>query len=450
MILSENEKRIFNAMREGIVVIDTDATIVFANDAYRRFLNLEAGGGDVGDLTGYPLRLLRPGARLPEVLVRRQPMVHEVRREEKDLYFVNMYPVFDTDGKTLLGGLSVVTFAEEAGAFRIKLDEVERRNRQLLRSISKAPWTFRDVVAKAESSAACKALAERVAFSDAPVLLTGESGVGKDVYAQAIHNASSRADGVFTAVNCATLSPETLDSELFGYVGGAFPGAHSDGKIGLFEAAAGGTLLLNGISELRPDIQSKLLRALQEHKIRPIGAVNEIPVDVRIIAVSNEDLEACIAERRFRADLYYRLNTFRIHLPPLRERREDVPILARLFLAELSASQRRSLRLSDAAMERLLRHSWPGNVRELHNVLEFSACLCADGVIGPESLPPNVGSGAERETSTLHERVRRFETEQIRKALEYHGEDLNGKRAAAEELGISLATLYSKLRDAEG
>ena len=446
MTLSEQEKLIFNAMNEGVLIIDTDGIIVFANLAYRRFLNREAGGGDVGDVAGYPLRLLRPGARLPDVLLSRKPILQEVRREETDPYFVNMYPIFDSDGYTLLGGLSVVTFLEEASAFRSKIDEIQRRGRQMLHRISRASWTFQDIVARGELSAQSKRFAELVAASDAPVLLTGESGVGKDVYGQAIHNASPRSGGVFTAINCATFNPETLDSELFGYVGGAFPGASPEGKVGLFEAAAHGTLLLDGISELRSDIQSKLLRALQEHKIRPVGAIEEVPVDVRIIAVSSEDLSRAIAEHRFRADLYYRLNTFHIHIPALRERREDIAILARLFVSELSAAQKRPLRLSDGALERLQRHNWPGNIRELRNVLEFAAYLSTDGVIRAENLPPRVGDAAGRETLSLHERVRRFELDEIKKALEFHGTDLNGKRAAAEELGISLAGLYSKLK----
>ena len=446
MTLSENERQIFDAMSEGILIIDAKGIIVFGNRAYLRFLSQEAGG-EIPDISGYPLRLLRPGARLPEVLLTRRPLVNEVRREEKDLYFVNMYPIFEKDGKTLLGGISVVTFLEEAGAFRSKLDEIERRSRQMLRRVSRAEWTFRDIVAHDPRSAAASTLAQRVAASDAPVLLTGESGVGKDVYAQAIHNASPRAKGVFTAINCATFNPDTLDSELFGYVGGAFPGANPDGKIGLFEAAAGGTLLLDGISELRMDIQSKLLRTLQEHKIRPVGGLSEIPVDVRIIAVSSENLEQCILERRFRADLYYRLNIFRIDIPPLRERREDIPVLARLFLGEISAVQKHPICLSDEAMARLQRHNWPGNIRELRNVLEVAAYLSVNGVIQPGVLPPNVGRGEERDTTSLHERVRRFEIEEIKKALEFHGSDMNGKRAAAQELGISLASLYSKLKE---
>lgn len=448
MLRVSNEMRhVFNAMREGILVIDTDGVIVFGNEAYHRFLNREGGGEDIGDITGYALRDLRPGARLPEVLKTGKPILQEPRRELEDVYFVNMYPIFDDDGSTLLGGLSVVTFMEDATTFRTMMQDVEQRGRQMLHRIGKAEFTFHNIIARGENSVACKELAQRIAGSDAPVLLTGESGVGKDVYAQAIHNASGRSQAVFTAINCATFNPETLDSELFGYVDGAFPGARPGGKIGLFEAVNGGTLLLDEISEMKPEIQSKLLRTLQEHTIRPVGGVSEIPVDVRILAASSADMEECIRSGRFRADLYYRLNIFHIEIPPLRERMEDLPFLVRQFLGEISSTMRRSFTLSAEAMNRLKLHEWAGNVRELRNVLEFAAYLSPDGVIRPDNLPPHVGAGKWRDTTTLYERMRKYERAEIRRALQYHGEDLKGKKAAAAELGISLASLYSKLKE---
>ncbi len=448
LTLTDEMKRIFNAMREGILVIDTAGVIVFGNEAYHRFLNREGGGEDIGEIAGYYLRDLRPGARLPEVLKTGKPILQEPRKEIDDIYFVNMYPIFDADGTTLLGGLSVVTFMEDATTFREMMRNVERRGRQMLHRIGKAEFTFHGIIARGEKSLACKEFAQRIAASDAPVLLTGESGVGKDVYAQAIHNASNRSQAVFTAINCATFNPETLDSELFGYVDGAFPGAKAGGKIGLFEAVSGGTLLLDEISEMKPEVQSKLLRTLQDHTIRPVGGVNGIPTDVRIIAASSADLEQCVREGRFRADLYYRLNVFHIDIPPLRERMEDLPFLVRQFLGEISASMHRTFSLSPEAMNQLKLHNWAGNVRELRNVLEFAAYLSPDGVIRPESFPPHVGAGAWRDTSTLYERVRKYERAEILKTLQYHGDDLKGKKAAAAELGISLATLYSKLKEA--
>ena len=446
MVLSVEAREIFDSLSEGILIIDTDERIVFGNRAYRRFINREAGR-DIGTIEGQFLRELRPGAQLPLVLKTGRPVLQAPRQEIEDIYFVNMYPIFQDD--TVIGGISVVTFMEDAAAFRDKLESIERRNKQLLRRVSKASssrYTFDNIVARAALSRECKVFAQRVATSEAPILLTSESGAGKEVYAQSIHNASARSGGVFTAINCATFNPDTLDSELFGYVDGAFPGAKKGGKVGLFEAAEGGTLFLDEISEMNAATQSKLLRTLQEHTIRPMGGVREIPVDVRIIAASNIDLSSYIAQGRFRMELYYRLNTFHIHIPALRQRIEDLPELAQMFLSEISTTIKRPLSISDDAIERLMRHNWPGNIRELRNVLEFSAYLSRDGVIRGEDLPAHIGQN-HRDTTPLYDRVRNFERAEIQKALSFYGTDLEGKKAAARELGISLASLYSKLKE---
>lgn len=448
MEFSADTFAVFNAMNEGILIIDTAGAIVFANAAYRRFLRGEMGR-DPGEIVGRPLRQLRPGAQLPDVVRSGEAALQAPRKESADIYWVNMYPI--RVGGEIVGGISIVTFMEEASAFREKIEGMERRSRQLLRRATKAMssrYTFDYITARSEKSKACKEFTRRIAGSDAPVLLTSESGAGKEVYAQAIHNASPRAGGVFLALNCATFNPDTLDSELFGYVDGAFPGAKEGGKLGMFEAAEGGTLLLDEISEMKLETQSKLLRTLQEHTIRPVGGLEEIPVNVRILAASNADLEQYIRDGRFRPDLYYRLSTFHVRIPPLRERPEDIPLLARQMLMEISASMKRTITISDEASAQLMRHSWPGNIRELRNVLEFSAYLSRTGVIERGDLPENI-EPATRDTSSLYDRVRRFERGEIRRALEFHGSDLAGKRAAAEELGISLASLYSKLKEDE-
>lgn len=448
MFLPQEAKDIFNGMREGVLIVDREGVIVFGNLAYRRFLNQEAGA-DIGEIAGYRLRDLRPGAQLPQVLETGQPILQSVRREIDTVYFVNMYPIY-LRGE-LAGGISIVTFMEEATAFRAMLNDLEERSQKLLRRVNKAAgarFTFENVVACGDASAECKRFAQRVAGSEAPVLLTSESGAGKDVYAQAIHNASGRAGEVFTAINCATFQKETLASELFGYVDGAFPGAKNGGKIGLFEAAKGGTIFLDEISEMDMQTQSRLLHALQENVIRPVGGTEEIPVDVRILAASNDDLLQCVREGKFRPDLYYRLNTFHIHIPPLRERPEDIPQLTRQILSDLSKSLRREITVTDDAVERLMRHDWPGNVRELRSVLEFSAYLSPNGVISRESLPEHIGGrDLPRDTTPLYQRVRRYEREEIRKTLEHFGTDLKGKKAAAAELGISLSSLYEKIKE---
>lgn len=444
--LNEDARSVLNALREGITIIDTDGNLVFGNKAYCEFLNKEAGG-DIGPVEGYRLRDLRPGARLPEVLQTGKPILHVTRKEIEDFYFTNMYPIY-RDGE-LAGGISVVTFMEDAYQARDELEAMEARNRQVLRSISKANgarYTFDDIVAVHDNARAVKALAQKAAPTDAPVLLSAESGTGKELYAQAIHNASSRRHEVFVAINCANFNASILESELFGYVEGAFTGAKKGGKIGLFEAASGGTLFLDEVSEMDMGLQAKLLRVLQEGKIRPVGGVKEIDVDVRILCASNADLNAYIEEKKFRLDLYYRLSTFLIRIPPLRERREDIPALAESILSDLSKQLKRTVEITPDALACLAEHDWPGNVRELRNALEASVYLSENGRITLDSLPSHLlHSSRELSSLSLAQRVQAFEQEEIRKALLRCGSTLEGKKKAAAELGISLATLYNKL-----
>ena len=446
MELNEAARAAFNAMREGITIIDTDGIIVFGNTAYREFLTKEAGG-DIGPIEGYRLRDLRPGARLPDVLEKGEPILHLTRQEVEDFYFVNLYPIY-RDG-VLLGGLSVVTFLDDAYRAREELEAMEARSKQVLHRINKANvarYTFDDIVAESPAGAQTKALAEKIAATDATVLLESESGTGKELYAQAIHNASLRREGVFVAINCANFNPNMLESELFGYVEGAFTGAKKGGKLGLFEAAAGGTLFLDEISEMDLGLQAKLLRVLQERRIRPVGGVKEIDVDVRVIAACNAGLPDYVDQGKFRKDLYYRLNTFPIHIPPLRERTGDIPALAAAILDQISHKLRRPFTLTDEAVRLLQAHSWPGNVRELRNVLEFSAYLTPSGVITCEAFPADLRRPAEHDAALpLVQRVRAFEKREIQRLLARNGASLEGKKKTAAQLGISLASLYNKL-----
>ena len=434
---------LFQSMQEGITVIDRLARVVFANQAYLDFL-----GMSWEDIRGRPLREIRPGARLPEVLTTGRPILHAPRMEKQDeIYFVNMYPIKE-DGE-VIGGLSVVTFLKDAYDFQSELEAYEKRNKQVLHRVNKANsarYTFDSIVAAAENSRAALQLARRAAATEASVMLASESGTGKELYAQAIHNASARKNEVFVAINCANFNANTLESELFGYVEGAFTGAKKGGKIGLFEAASGGTLFLDEVSEMDYALQAKLLRAIQEGRIRPVGGVNEIEVDVRLICASNADLNAYIEEGKFRRDLYYRLSTFQIRIPPLRERREDIPALTEELLADLSKKLKRSVTITDDALRCLTVHDWPGNVRELRNVLEFSAYLSDNGTIVQDSLPEHIVRPAmEQPEITLSQRVRVFEQAEINKLLLKNGTDLAGKKKTAKQLGVSLATLYNKL-----
>ena len=445
MELNTDAKAAFDAMREGITIIDTEGRLVFCNYAYLEFLRKELGE-PLGPVEGKVLRDLRPGARLPDVLKAGKPILHITRQEIKDFYFVNLYPIYEEG--VLVGGLSIVTFLEDAYQTREELEAVEARSRQVLRSINKANgarYTFDDIVAVSPAVVRVKDLAQRVAATDATVLLESESGTGKELYAQAIHNASPRHEGVFVAINCSNFNANMLESELFGYAEGAFTGAKRGGKVGLFEAAAGGTLFLDEISEMDVGLQAKLLRALQEHCVRPVGSIKEVEVDVRVIAACNANLPDYVAAGKFRKDLYYRLNIFPIHIPPLRERPGDIPALAQAILEDFSHKLRRPFTLTEDAVTCLQAHDWPGNVRELRNVLEFSAYLTPSGIINREALPSDLVQQREDVGLTLAQRTRAFEKRVILNMLERNGTSLEGKKRTAAQLGISLASLYNKL-----
>lgn len=442
--LTEKQKSIFDVLAEGILIIDAEGKVVFANEAYRSFLKMEQH-----EIEGRILRDFRPHAQLPSVVASGKPVLHAQRLEGlEEAYFVNMYPLREKG--EIVGGISVITFMSEAEKARNELEKYEARMRQqVLRQANKnaATYTFDSIAAADPASVKTKQLAKKIAESDLTVLLQAESGTGKELYAQAIHNHSSRNQSVFLAVNCANFQANMLESELFGYVEGAFTGAKKGGKIGLMEAARGGTLFLDEISEMDLGLQAKLLRALQERKIRPVGGLEERDIDVRIVCACNADLEEYIRQGKFRKDLYYRLNTSVIQIPPLRQRREDIPAIIDAILNEIRHRQRRQLYIADEAMACLKQYDWPGNVRELRNVLEFSAYMCEEDTIVLASLPANlVRESAKSEKETLAERVRRFERGEIERSLLCHGNTLEGKKQTAAALGISLATLYNKLQ----
>lgn len=438
-------RAIFDAMHEGIVIIDPEGRIVFCNRAYADFL-----GADAALITGCRLRDLRPGARLPDVLVTGEPILHAPRREgNDDVYFVNMYPIYEN--RRIVGGISIVTFMRDAFDASKELERVEKLSRQILHRVNKTNtvhYSFESIVAESPAAKNSKEVAEKAAATDANVMLLSESGTGKELYAQAIHSASARRREMFVAVNCANFNAAMMESELFGYAEGAFTGAKKGGRIGLFEAANGGTLFLDEVSEIEVSLQAKLLRALQEGRIRPVGSVEEIEIDVRVISASNADMEARIAEGTFRRDLFYRLSTFQIRIPPLRKRRLCIPALTRAILDELSNKLRTRITISDEAMRALMGYDWPGNIRELRNVLELSAYFAEEGVITIRSLPEQITrSAAQTGNESLSDRVRRFEKEEIQRLLKVNGDTLAGKKKTAKELGISLSSLYNKIGD---
>ena len=286
---------------------------------------------------------------------------------------------------------------------------------------------------------------ERVAPTEATVLVTGETGTGKELVARAIHERSDRAAGPFVAVNCAALAEGLLESELFGHRKGAFTGAVRD-RTGLFEAASGGTILLDEIGDVSPAMQHRLLRVLQEREITQVGSVKPVQVDVRVIAATNKDLRAEMDAGRFRDDLYYRLNVVRIELPPLRARREDVPLLTEAFYERVGRRPHEGC--SPLAMRLLQAYAWPGNVRELLAVLESAHIRAGERRIEAQHLPPDV-RGVDEAGGSPGERYRREMPEaDERAAIEAALAETGGARsAAAERLGMSRTTLWRKMKE---
>jgi two-component system, NtrC family, response regulator AtoC len=279
----------------------------------------------------------------------------------------------------------------------------------------------------------------RVAPTRSTVLVQGETGTGKELIARAIHAASPRAHCPFVAIECSALMESLLESELFGHVKGAFTGALTD-KRGLFEAASGGTCFLDEVADISPGIQSKLLRVLQEHEVRRVGGTESGKVDVRIIAATNKDLGTLVAGERFREDLFYRLSVVTIAVPPLRERREDIPRLASRFLARYAAASGRPVtEISPEALALLVGYDWPGNVRELEHAVERAVALTMNPVLRPEDLPPKLGGNVSREGADSPLSLREVVTRHVRSVLR---QARWNKKLAAQLLGINRRTLY--------
>jgi DNA-binding NtrC family response regulator len=329
----------------------------------------------------------------------------------------------------------------------IRTKELFSENRVLRRELDKR-YSFSEIIGTSQSLQAVFRLVEKVANSNVSVLINGESGTGKELIARAIHHNSGRSDKPFLAVNCGAIPETLLESELFGHTKGSFTGATADKK-GLFRSAESGTLFLDEIGEIPLALQVKLLRALQEHEVTPVGASHPIKFDVRILAATNRDLEKEIEENRFREDLFYRLNVIEIYLPPLRERREDIPLLAKHFVGKIAQEQNSpEKQISKETMSALINYAWQGNVRELQNAIERAFILSADDEIGVDSLPPRIKLNAAhtfemKDPDGLRPTLEEIERQYVNEVLKSVNQD---KARAANIMGIDLSTLYRKLK----
>ncbi len=327
----------------------------------------------------------------------------------------------------------------------IEQTQAKAEHKQLKEQI-RGQYSFANIVGQSKKMKEVFELVESVAASDANILIQGENGTGKELIANAIHHNSNRVKGPFIKINCAAIPKDLIESELFGYKKGAFTGAGTD-KIGLFEMAEGGSLLLDEIGEMPPYLQTKLLRVLQEREYRPIGSDRLVHVDIRLVCATNIDLDVALRDGKLREDLYFRINTITLRVPPLRERTEDVPLLCNHFLAKFNERYRKTVRsISPAAYHLLIRNRWPGNVRELENAIERAVLVSKTGEIQPADLPETIreeASPAQEFTVPPHRTLAEIEKMAIVQTLQRTNWN---KQEAAQILGLYRPTLYSKMK----
>jgi len=437
-VLAENQQRLnsmvlsaYNSLPEAILGLDPSGNITHANHKASALLSMS-----LEDMQGTNLgALLHADCKeiVLDIIEKGEVSsceIHFMDHEAEELHHCRFHPTFIEDKKT--AGMTVVITSQ-----------------QQLMDIAKsvggnyALYDFHHIKGKSAELKRCIALARKIANTHSRVLITGESGTGKELFAQAIHNNSPIRKGPFVAISCAAIPRDLVEAEFFGYVGGAFTGARKNGVPGKFELASGGTLFLDEVNSLPQDIQAKLLRAIQQGEITRIGATTPTPVEVRIIAATNKELLEEVRDHNFREDLYYRLNVVSLHLPSLRERTTDIPILAEHFIGKVCADMKIPVpTITDDFINSLLEHDWPGNVRELYNICERAIVISEEGELieSNASNHPRKSQSVKKNVkmATLDENSKKL----FKQALEANKGNLT---KTAKNLGISRSTLYRKI-----
>ncbi len=434
---------VLNRAYEGIAVVDENARITMMNQAYCDFLQVKPE-----DVIGKPVEEVLENTRLHIVIKTGKDELRQVQHIKGHDIICDRIVL--RDGNRIVGAVGKVLFRDISEVKEL-LEQTRRLQEELeyykgeLRSHLRARYSLEGIIGQSQAISDLKEMVRTVARSNSTVLLRGESGTGKELLAHAIHNASARSHGPFVKVNCAAIPETLLESELFGYDEGAFTGARKGGRVGKFEQANRGTILLDEIGDMPLGMQAKLLRVLQEREVERVGGTRPIKVDVRVIAATNQNLESLVSEGKFRRDLFYRLNVVVLEIPPLRERPEDIPALIDSLLDKLGkALGCGRKRMSDEALQVLLRHSWPGNVRELENVLERALNVLDGNEIQPRHLPYYLTESQVRNPtlSPMKDALLRTERELLKQALTAaKGNHLE----AARLLGLSKSTYYEKI-----
>lgn len=474
---------LFANASEGMLLVDRNARVVWINDQYRRFLPA-LGYARESDFVGQSVSEVIPSTQMHRVLASGKAIMIDLLSNRAGTFVVSRIPLRDPDGE-VIGVLGIILLDQPEtnmqpviSKFARLQQDLDEARRELARQ-RRSKYTFASFLGRSPAALEVKRQARRAAQSSSPVLLLGETGTGKELLAHAIHASSARAGQAFVGVNIAAIPDTLLEAEFFGVAPGAYTGADRKGRDGKFRIADGGTLFLDEVGDMPPAVQAKLLRALQEGEIEPLGSNAIVPVDVRVVAATSRDLGQLVRDGRFREDLYYRLNVLPIRVPPLRERAQDIPLLVDMLCDDIAVRSGGAALELDAAAQDLLRHQpWRGNIRELRNVLEqltlsnesthidaeaLAAVLGSDRVPGAQSpaqsteatkpLPDVAGMDDQKGVvpdgsepfEPLPQRIAKLEQVAIRDALAHTG---GNRAAAARLLGISRASLYEKLGSA--
>ena len=462
---------LFASASEGMLLVDRDARVVWINDQYRRFLPA-LGFAREEDFVGHPVSSVVQNTQMHQVLKTGKPILIDLLSNRAGTFVVSRIPLRDAEGE-VIGVLGIVLFDQPTanlqpliGKFAQLQQDLDDARRELAAKKSSSPglartarYSLASFIGTSPAAVEVKRQARRAAQSASPVLLLGETGTGKELLAHAIHGASSRAAGPMVSLNIAAVPDTLLEAEFFGVAAGAYTGADRKGRVGKFKLADGGTLFLDEIGDMPPGLQAKLLRALQEGEIEPLGSNQIVRFDARVIAATSRDLPALVREGRFREDLYYRLNVLPIRVPPLRERRSDIPALVETIGEDMAHRGVSPPELTADALALLAAQQWRGNIRELRNVLEQAALRSDASVLDAEqmeavlrqsglasvqpALPPEPqapDSGAL--LRPLQEQIAELEQRAIAAALQA---TRGNKLAASRLLGVSRATLYNRL-----
>lgn len=459
----------FDSFPDGILVVDKDCTIIAANKTYFRFFNERPE-----EFIGRNFEEVRKGSNLAKVIRTGVPVIdidHKNRGNQQRTHtykgiglYISVFPLF-SDGE-IIGAAATYRQLTQVRERMLEFERTLKLYGNEIRSKHRAQFDLSMILGNSVEIFALRKRVASAAKSDAPVLLRGESGTGKELLAQALHNASDRADAPFVTINCPSLAESLAESELFGYEEGSFSGALKGGKLGLFELAHHGTIFLDEIGDLTKNLQAKILRVLESGEFFRVGGITPIKVDVRLISATNRDLEEMIWVNQFREDLYFRLGVMVLDVPPLRERGGDVLDLARHLLEQEGGGHT----LSDEVKKIFLAYDWPGNIRELKNTVLTMINFTDEKTLRPEHLPQRLrsfrgsavkpqsgrffaggGRGAEAEKSGFARlRGRKLEqAEQLQALLKEHGYSVDAKKRIARQLGVCLATLYSRIREYE-